>query len=87
MTTLTDHHRTTLNHLDQHPTSHNLEWHDIVSLLRAVGDVKERHDGKVEVRVGQQTLVMSPPRGKDIDEDLAVLLRHVLREAGYGTSR
>ncbi|KXC05063.1 hypothetical protein [Microbacterium hominis] len=83
MAELTEHHRTTLYHLDQHPTSHNLEWKDVLALLREVGDVEERHNGKVKVTVGEQTLILSAPRGKDIDEDLAVLLRHVVREAGY----
>ncbi len=83
MAELTDHHRTTLSQLDQHPTSHNVEWKDVLVLLREIGDVEERHNGKVKVTVGEQTLVLSPPRGKDVDEDLAVLLRHVLRDAGY----
>jgi hypothetical protein len=83
MAELTEHHRTALYHLGQHSTSHNLEWQDVLALLREVGEVEERDNGKVKLTVGEQTLVLSPPRGKDIDEDLAVLLRHVLREAGY----
>lgn len=48
MAELTEHHRTTLYHLDQHPTSHNLEWNDVLALLREVGEVEERHGGGAE---------------------------------------
>lgn len=59
---LSEAHRTTLGHLDRHPTTHNLEWHDVRSLLEAVGDVTEEHNGKVRVTVGDQTLTITPPR-------------------------
>src|SRR5215471_2834541 len=48
---LTSHHRTTLEKILQHPAGHNIEWHDVLSLLRAVGTVVEHHDGKVAVTV------------------------------------
>ena len=34
---LSNHHRDTLAKIFQHPTSHNIEWPDVVSLLNAVG--------------------------------------------------
>lgn len=82
---LTENHRNTLFHLERHPTSHNLEWDDVLSLLREFGTVREEHDGKVTFRIGDEVLVLSRPRHKDIDEDVAVRLRRVLREAGYST--
>jgi hypothetical protein len=82
---LSAHHRTTLDRLDRNPTSHNIEWNDVVGLLREVGPVDEQHDGKVKVTVGQDTIVISPPRGKDLDEDLVLLLRRTLGSAGCTT--
>ena len=80
---LTNHHRTTLRQLFQHPVSHNIEWHAVVSLLEAVGSVAEHHDGKLEVTVGSQTEFLDPPADKDIDTQMVVDLRRLLAQAGY----
>jgi hypothetical protein len=68
----------------RHPTSHNIEWHDVLSLLEAVASVKERHDGKYTVTVGEITEVIERPRHKDIDTDEIADLRRMLSQAGYG---
>lgn len=83
---LSENHRNTLYHLEQHPTSHNLEWHDIVGLLREVAVVTDEHDGKVKVQLAGHTLVLSPPRHKDVDEDMVLSLRRLLHDAGYSTA-
>jgi hypothetical protein len=80
---LSNHHRTTLRQLFQHPVSHNIEWHTVVSLLEAVGSVADRHDGKVMVTVGSQTEFFDPPAHKDIDAQMVVDLRRLLAQAGY----
>ena len=80
---LSNHHRTTLRQLFQHPVSHNIEWHAVVSLLEAVGSVADRHDGKVVVTVGSQTEFFDPPAHKDIDTQMVVDLRRLLAQAGY----
>ena len=80
---LTNHHRTTLRQLFQHPVSHNIEWHAVVSLLEAVGSVAEHRDGKLAVIVGSQTEFLDPPADKDIDTQLVVDLRRLLAQAGY----
>jgi len=77
-------HRDTLRQIFQHPSSHNVEWHAVLSLLEAVGTVDVRHDGKVAVKVGPEQAFLDPPAGKDIDDQMIVDLRHMLREAGYG---
>jgi hypothetical protein len=77
-------HRDTLASIFRHPTSHNIEWHDVLSLLEAVGSVKEHHDGKYTVTVGGVTEVIERPRQKDIDTDQIANLRRVLSQAGYG---
>ena len=77
-------HRDTLSQLFRHPTSHNLEWHAVLSLLEAVGSVEERHDGKYLVTVGSESEVFDRPLHKDIDTPTVVDLRRMLRTAGYG---
>jgi hypothetical protein len=80
---LSNHHRTTLRQIFQHPVSHNIEWHAVLSLLEAIGSVTEQHDGKVAVTVGAQTEFLDRPAHKDISEQTVVDLRHLLDVAGY----
>ena len=81
---LSNHHRTTLRQLFQHPVSHNIEWHAVMSLLAAVGSTAEQHAGKVAVKVGLETEFFDPPAHKDIDTQAIVNLRRMLTGAGYG---
>jgi hypothetical protein len=81
---LTNHQRNTLRQLFQHPVSHNIEWHAVLSLLEAVGSTVEQHGGKVAVTVGSQTEFFDPPAHKDIDAQAIVDLRRMLSGAGYG---
>jgi hypothetical protein len=80
---LDNRHRNTLREIFQHPTSHNIEWHAVTSLLDAVGSVATHHDGKVTVTVGSQNEIFDPPAGKDIDVQMVVDLRRLLSSAGY----
>ena len=80
---LTNHHRITLRQLFQHPVSHNIEWHAVVSLLAAVGSVVDQHDGKVAVTIGSETEFFDPPPHKDIDTQMVVDIRRLLAQAGY----
>ena len=72
-------HRETLERIFTHPTSANIEWRQVRSLLEAVGTVREHHNGKLEVSVGATTRVLQPPRGKDVDPAQIVDLRRLLR--------
>jgi hypothetical protein len=81
---LSNHHRNTLRQIFQHPVSHNIEWHAVVSLLEAVGSVNRSHDGKLAVTLGTQTEYLDPPPDKDVDAQLVVDLRRMLGEAGFG---
>lgn len=67
----------------QHPTSHNIEWRTILSLLEAVGTVEESRDGKFRVHVGDEMIFLEKPRHKDIDVQQVLDLRHMLESAGY----
>jgi len=83
---LSENHRNTLYHLERHPTSHNLEWPDILALLQEVADVTEEHDGTFRVRLGQSDLFLTRPHHKDIDEEMVMDIRRLLRENGYFTA-
>jgi hypothetical protein len=80
---LDNRHRNTLRQIFQHPTSHNIEWHAVSSLLEAIGTVNVHHDGKAEVTVGSQQVFLEPPSGKDIDVQMVLDLRRMLTVAGY----
>jgi hypothetical protein len=80
---LTSHHRATLHRIFQHPVSHNVAWHDVVSLLEAIGTFERHHDGKVEVTVGRETAFFDIPAHKDTDIEAVVELRHLLTSAGH----
>jgi hypothetical protein len=83
---LDNRHRNTLREIFQHPTSHNIEWRAVTSLLEAIGTVEVHHDGKVDVRVGPERAFLEPPAGKDIDEQMVLDLRRMLSNAGYTPS-
>jgi hypothetical protein len=81
---LSNRHRDTLLQIFQHPTSHNIDWQAVLSLLDAVGSVEQRHDGKYVVHVGSERNVLTPPKHKNIDVQETVDLRRMLTTAGYG---
>lgn len=76
-------HRDTLREIFRHPTSHNIEWHAVVSLLEAIGTVTPHHDGKVAVKIGPELAFLDPPSNKDIDDQMVIDLRRMLSAAGY----
>jgi hypothetical protein len=81
---LTSNHRDTLNQIFEHPVSHNIEWHAVLSLLEQVGSVRHEHDGAFVVTVGGETETFRRPRDKDIDAQQVVDVRRMLSQAGYG---
>ena len=82
---LSGHHRDTLLRIFQHDTNHNVEWHDVVSLLQALGSVEQQHDDMFVFRLGDQSEVLQRPNDKDIDGQQLVDLRRILTDAGYDT--
>ncbi len=80
---LNNHHCDTLLQIFQHPTSHNIDWQAVVSLLEAVGTVEPRHDGNYLIRVGGETEVFARPKHKDIEIESVHELRRMLTAAGY----
>jgi hypothetical protein len=80
---LSNHQRDTLLQIFEHPTSHNIEWHAVFSLLEAAGSVEQRHDGNYVLHLAGQDVVLARPKQKDIDVEQVVDLRRILTEAGY----
>jgi len=75
------HHRATVEKIFRHPVSHNIQWHDVVSLLEHVGTVSE-HDGRYKVELGPETQTFDAPRRHDVDEQQVIDLRRMLKNAG-----
>ncbi len=85
MTThLNNHHRDTVTALFAHPTSHNIRWVDVISLLGAVGTVEEKHDGRFRITVGAEIEVFDRSHHKDISIEQVIDFRRMLKNAGYG---
>jgi hypothetical protein len=78
---LSHHHRETIDRIFGHPTSGNIEWRQVRSLLDAVGTVTEEHSGKIVVEVGPDRKTFHVPRDKDIDEQMVRELRAMLADA------
>ncbi len=79
---LDGHHRTTVEKIFNHPVGHNIQWHDVLSLLESVGTVTEERDGRYRVTLGSETETFDVPRHNDIDEQQVVDLRRMLKGAG-----
>jgi hypothetical protein len=79
---LNGHHRATAEKLFAHPTSHNIAWHDVVSLVSQVGTVTEEANHRFTVTLGGETETFDRPKGDDVDMQQVVDLRRMLQGAG-----
>jgi hypothetical protein len=80
---LSSRHRDTVERIFSQPPSHNIEWREVVSLLETIGTVTEEHNGKLKVSLGPETEVLPAPHGKDVDIQIMVDLRRMLKQAGF----
>jgi hypothetical protein len=76
------HHRATVEKIFNHPVSHNIQWHDVLSLLESVATVTEDDDGRYKVKLGTETETFDARRHHDLDDQQVVDLRRMLRGAG-----
>ena len=82
---LSGHHRITLEKIFSHPVSHNIEWHDVRSLLGHLGTVEQEHDGRLRVTLGDRTIVFDAAHHHhedSLDEQQVVDIRRMLGDAG-----
>jgi hypothetical protein len=82
---LSGHHRATVEKIFQHPVSHNIQWHDVLSLLLSVAQVAEAHENRFKVTLGDETETLDAPRGHDVDEQMVIDLRRMLKGAGISS--
>jgi hypothetical protein len=69
-----------------HPVAHNLTWHEVRTLLDAVGEIEEKHNGSWRITVGGQVEVFDPNHGKDLTVEQVMDLRRMLTAAGLEIS-
>jgi hypothetical protein len=75
-------HRNTVEQIFRRPSSGNVEWRRVRSLLDAVASDVEEHDGNLRVTLGGEAETFQRPHGKDVDEQMLVDLRRMLTRAG-----
>jgi hypothetical protein len=78
---MSGHHRHTYEAIFRHPLAHNLEWHDVRSLLDALADVTEKHDGSLVVSFKGQVLTLHIPKHKEVPAELVLAIRRFLNQA------
>ena len=79
---LSSSHLRTYNRIFQHPISHNLDWRDVHSLLSAMAEVTEEHNGNLKVTRNGEVLVLHASRTKEVAEmDEVMTLRHFLQDS------
>jgi len=76
------HHRATVEKIFNHPVSHNIQWHDVLSLLQSVASVTQERKGRYTVTLGPETETFDAPRHHDLDEQQVLDLRRMLSNAG-----
>ena len=86
-TKLDHHHRLTLQKVFGHPLNHNIQWHDVCSLLGRFGEVHETHRGNWAITVEGETVSFGSSRSRDLTEDQVVKVRHFLRSLGLAPGK
>ena len=78
-----DHHnRTTAERIYRHPTSHNIQWHDVKTLLESLGECRENKHDSFEVKAGDIIGFIHGPLTRELTIDQVVQTRHLLRYLG-----
>jgi hypothetical protein len=80
---LSHRHRNTIEEIFRTPTSENIGWHAVRTLLEKVGTVEQEHNGKMKVTVGPETEVLHVPKGKQLDVQQVLDIRRMLTGAGF----
>jgi hypothetical protein len=76
-------HQTTYRGIFQHPIAHNLQWHDVRSMLDTLAEVTEEHNGNLKYTRHGEVLVLHPPKHKDLsDTEELMQIRHFLERSG-----
>lgn len=79
---LDHHHRKTVAKIFAHPTSHNIQWHDVESLLERLGTVGESHAGNITFEDAGVVHSLGKIHGHDLNVEQVTKLRHILSDLG-----
>ncbi len=75
-------HQTTYKAIFQHPIAHNLQWHDVRSMLNTIAEVTEEHNGNLKFMRHGEVLILHPPKHKDLNDTTEVMqIRHFLERS------
>lgn len=74
-------HQTTYDAIFQHPIAHNIQWHDVRSMLDSISDVEQEHNGNLRFRRHGETLTVHPPKHKDLSDHELMQIRHFLERS------
>jgi hypothetical protein len=75
-------HQTTYKAIFQHPIAHNLQWHDVRSMLNTIAQVTEEHNGNLKFTRHGEVLILHPPKHKDLSDTTEVMkIRHFLERS------
>ncbi|MEH1886988.1 hypothetical protein [Nostoc sp.] len=75
-------HQTTYNAIFQHPVARNLQWHDVRSMLNALTDETQEHNGTLRFTRNGETLTVHPSKHKDLSDIHELMqIRHFLERS------
>lgn len=75
-------HLRTYNTIFQHPVSHNLDWREVFSMFKRLGEVADESNGNLRITRNGQTLILHRPNTKDVaNADEVMSLRHFLEKS------
>ncbi|MHC5855736.1 hypothetical protein [Nostoc sp.] len=75
-------HQTTYNAIFQHPLVRNLQWHDVRSMLNALTDETQEHNGNLRFTRNGETLTVHPSKHKDLSDIHELMqIRHFLERS------
>jgi len=80
-------HRRTLEAIFRHPSAHNLEWSDLVGLIKSIGDVQEKANSEFVFEVAGKRHVVRKPHTKDLTSSEVIEVRRFLAQAGVSPER
>ncbi|QVL34120.1 hypothetical protein KIH39_09495 [Telmatocola sphagniphila] len=78
LASLNGRHEHTYEAIFRHPVAHNLEWHDVRSLLRALGDLEEEKNDSLHFSRHGQLISFHPSQRKDVSAADVLALRKFL---------
>jgi len=76
-------HSETLEAIFRHPLVHNLEWNDVVALIKKIGGVDQKANNEATFEVAGERHRFHKPHTKDLPGSEVIELRKFLQRAGW----